>query len=134
MMIDNQYQRGNAALIAWLEYIAIPLAFLYQVFVFDDVPGQIEGIGASLTLVGCLLPGVHEMILIVLQKKRQEVVAEADPEESYQRIIDDHDGYCYSLGPGANTYISESEFDSEPESKSSLSDSGYGDGRSTVLV
>ena len=27
------YQRGNVALIGWLEYFAIPLAFLYQIFI-----------------------------------------------------------------------------------------------------
>merc|ERR1719474_2112843 len=46
MLVDMMaYQRGNVALIGWLEYFAIPLAFIYQVFIFQDDPDSIEGAG-----------------------------------------------------------------------------------------
>merc|ERR1711971_797535 len=36
------YQIGNAAVISWLEYIAIPLGFVYQSFIFENPPDEFE--------------------------------------------------------------------------------------------
>ena len=113
-------------MIAWLEYFAIPIAFLYQVFVFEDIPGQLAGVGASLTLVGCMLPALHEMVMIVLERKRTAYDHGADSSDDDEYLaIESNDSGCYSLGAG---FIG---FDEEKSLSMSESD---GNGRSTVLV
>ena len=72
------YQRGNVAMIGWLEYFSIPLAFLYQATVFHDDPDKFEGAGASMVMAGCLLPGLHEMVLMVMGKKEETYLSASD--------------------------------------------------------
>jgi len=117
------YQRGNAVMIAWLEYFAIPLAFIYQVFVFEQIPGEIEGMGAAFVLVGCMLPALHELVMIVMQKK-SALGDSDDDDESYQMIDDrSNDSLCYGLGSSALGYDVHSEFDSEEMEAKSMTHS-----------
>ena len=60
---------------------------------FDDIPGELEGVGAGMTLIGCLLPALHEMSMIVFEKKRISDAEGGQPfdddGDQYQEIEDD---------------------------------------------
>ena len=111
MIVDMMaYQRGNVAMIGWLEYFAIPLSFIFQIFVFDDDPDPIEGMGATMVMIGCLSPGLHEMLMIVLGVKK-----ERGDGSFYYEVSDSEDAgsFCYALGSESGSYISDYETKSE---------------------
>eukprot|EP01084_Bolivina_argentea_P286236 490996_1 len=56
------YQIGEATMVSWLEYIMIPISFMAQTFIFNDTPNIWESVGASLVLIGALLPFIHQVI------------------------------------------------------------------------
>eukprot|EP00483_Globobulimina_turgida_P013101 UN13125 len=56
------YQIGNSTVVSWLEYINIPISFLYQMYIFHDEPNIFEYIGGILVLIGCVLPSIHQTI------------------------------------------------------------------------
>ena len=71
----------------------------FQVLVFKDIPNELGGVGASMTLIGCLIPALHEMSMIVFDKKRIggiQVHDLCDDDSEYQRIEDHDIGYCQS--------------------------------------
>eukprot|EP01083_Nonionella_stella_P074610 202446_1 len=50
------YQLGEATQVSWLEYITIPMGFVYQTILFNDAPNKYECVGAIFVTIGCLLP------------------------------------------------------------------------------
>eukprot|EP01084_Bolivina_argentea_P315750 547140_1 len=73
MMLNVKgYQIGNATIVSWLEYINIPISFLYQTYIFLDTPNQYECIGAVLVLVGCLLPVMHTTWIYIKEIKENK--------------------------------------------------------------
>ena len=55
------YQYGEATMVSWLEYTTIPISFLSQTFIFNDIPNIWELIGAIMVLIGALLPFFHQI-------------------------------------------------------------------------
>ena len=74
------YQLGDSTQVSWLEYITIPMGFLYQSIVFDDTPNKYESIGGILVTTGCLLPLIKQIYLYFTKNKDYESVRSQDSE------------------------------------------------------
>eukprot|EP01084_Bolivina_argentea_P014901 27875_1 len=66
------YQYGEATKVAWLEYINIVIRFIIQIYIFQDTPNKYEIIGASMVLVGCMLPVLYELSVYILNKMNNQ--------------------------------------------------------------
>eukprot|EP01083_Nonionella_stella_P101396 287420_1 len=66
------YQMGDSTQVSWLEYITIPMGFIYQAFVFGDVPNKYETIGGVLVTTGCLLPLMKQVYSYFANQSRSE--------------------------------------------------------------
>merc|ERR1712244_93051 len=75
------YQKGNGARISWLEYIAIPISFGYQIWVFHEEPNEFEISGATMVVIGSLLPGIHQMVSYIKERKTSMFPIEEEYEE-----------------------------------------------------
>eukprot|EP01083_Nonionella_stella_P076002 206888_1 len=53
------YQHGTATTVSWLEYINIPIGFVYQTFVFGDTPNFYEIVGGIMITFACVLPSAE---------------------------------------------------------------------------
>ena len=71
------YQLGDASLVGWLEYVQIPISFIYQTFVFGDVPNKYEVIGAVAVGVGGLLPTLEQLYIYMNEGKKGAKVEES---------------------------------------------------------
>eukprot|EP01083_Nonionella_stella_P074611 202448_1 len=67
------YQLGEATQVSWLEYITIPMGFVYQTVIFNDAPNTIEAIGAVCVTVGCLLPLFESLYIYCGEKAKERV-------------------------------------------------------------
>eukprot|EP01084_Bolivina_argentea_P117838 209193_1 len=65
------YQYGSATMVAWLEYINIPIGFIYQLYIFHDAPNRYEIIGGIMVTIACLLPTTHHLYIYLLTKYLQ---------------------------------------------------------------
>ena len=91
-----------------------------------------------MTLIGCLLPALNEMLTIVLERKRNEdrEVDFHDDDSEYQMIGDE--SACHSAGPydpdsGFESEMEEQKF-SDSHSNHSVRSLSYSDGQHNVLV
>eukprot|EP01084_Bolivina_argentea_P029871 55422_1 len=66
------YQCGSATMVSWLEYITIPIGFIYQICIFNDLPNKYEIIGAILVTIGCLLPVMHQIFIYYFQQTHSQ--------------------------------------------------------------
>ncbi len=73
------YQYGTATMVSWLEYINIPIGFIYQMFVFGDIPNKYEIIGAVLVTIACLIIPFEQLYRYCVEI--QEVDLESDDME-----------------------------------------------------
>ena len=55
------FQYAEATKVVWLEYITIVFTFLYQIFLFNDIPNMLEIIGAFMVIIACCLSLIEEM-------------------------------------------------------------------------
>eukprot|EP01084_Bolivina_argentea_P251768 422406_1 len=63
------YQYADATKVSWLEYIIIPINFIWQTYLFHDVPNSYECYGSILVTIGCLLPVVEEIYKYCISSK-----------------------------------------------------------------
>jgi len=78
------YQLGEAALVGWMEYLQIPIAFLYQIFIFKQSASAMQFIGAVLVFIGCTLPLCEQLRDYLLGEKVEEgELAEAREEMGF---------------------------------------------------
>ena len=78
------YQMGEATLVGWLEYIQIPISFVYQLLIFDDVPNKYEIIGAVAVGIGGLLPTIEQVYIYLKERSKgyQQIDITSDVSES----------------------------------------------------
>eukprot|EP01084_Bolivina_argentea_P314771 545233_1 len=57
------FQYGEATKVAWMEYIAVVFAFIYQIYLFNDIPNKFEVIGVVLLTIACITSITEEFIL-----------------------------------------------------------------------
>ena len=55
------YQYGTATTVSWLEYINIPIGFIYQIFIFNDIPNKYEIIGGVSVTIACLIMPIQQL-------------------------------------------------------------------------
>ena len=55
------FQYGDATKVGWLEYIAIVFTFMYQIWLFNDIPDTFEIIGAILVIIACAMSVLEEV-------------------------------------------------------------------------
>ena len=55
------FQYGDATKVGWLEYIAIVFTFMYQIFLFGDIPDIFEIIGVILVIIACAMSVLEEV-------------------------------------------------------------------------
>ena len=72
---QTAYQRGNATVVTWLEYSAIPISFAYTAIIFKEMQGTLEIVGVALLTVGFILPGLHH-VWIHFRAHKDEAVYE----------------------------------------------------------
>eukprot|EP01083_Nonionella_stella_P202069 738599_1 len=63
------YQCAEATKVAWLENIEIFIAMIYQTFLFNDPPNFYETLGASMVILGCVLPLFEELYNYYIHQK-----------------------------------------------------------------
>eukprot|EP01083_Nonionella_stella_P318441 1164040_1 len=86
------YQMGNATYVSWLEYITIPIGFLYQTIIFNDAPNKYEIIGGTLVTIGCLMPFTKQLWIYFhsetqgYERVEQESEATSEEETSIEMI------------------------------------------------
>eukprot|EP01084_Bolivina_argentea_P165854 288057_1 len=66
------YQYGNATQIVWLEYVEPVFVFLYQIFVFKDIPNAYGIIGVICLFIGCIIRLTDQMYDFWLQQKLEK--------------------------------------------------------------
>eukprot|EP01083_Nonionella_stella_P098405 276691_1 len=81
LFLMTGYQTAEATFVSWLEYMNIPLGFVYQALFFNDFPNKYEIIGGVLVLIGCWLPLVKQMF-VYAQCRNRETAYEHVLEES----------------------------------------------------
>lgn len=74
------YQIGEATLVGWLEYVQIPISFMYQMFIFGDTPNEYEIVGAVAVGIGGLLPTIEQIYIYLYHEEK---------ENRYRMKIDD---------------------------------------------
>lgn len=75
------YQYGEATMVSWLEYTTIPISFLSQTFIFNDIPNIWELFGAIMVLIGALLPFFHQIFHYFTLKKTESNTREMEEED-----------------------------------------------------
>ena len=80
------YQLGDAAIIGWIEYLQIPIAYVLQVWVLDQGVDYLEIIGAIAVLIGCLLPLSRELWLYMRAESQAQNESD-DVDGDYQPLI-----------------------------------------------
>ena len=75
------YQRGNAAVITWLEYMSIPITFALNTFFLKDEPNTFEYIGVPLLLIGCILPEMEQIYTHYAMQRQEQMFGEIKDEE-----------------------------------------------------
>ena len=63
------YQYGSATMVSWLEYINIPIGFVYQTVIFADFPNKYEVIGGILVTIACLLAPLEQLYRYYIEQK-----------------------------------------------------------------
>ena len=64
------YQYGTATMVSWLEYVNIPIGFIYQGLIFGDIPNEYEIIGGILVTIACLIIPFDQLYKYCTNKKR----------------------------------------------------------------
>merc|ERR1712113_406973 len=90
------YQLGDASKVAWMEYLDLIFAYIFQYFIFGDVPNLWEWIGLACLMSTCLLHLGEEFIKYKVAKKREEAealekadsVSLADTEEGLNQTVE----------------------------------------------
>eukprot|EP01083_Nonionella_stella_P044639 120163_1 len=83
------YQLGDATQVSWLEYITIPMGFMYQALVFHDAPNKYETIGGILVTSGCLLPLMKQIYLYFAKQSRSDYTRVNVEDSTSQYSTDD---------------------------------------------
>eukprot|EP01084_Bolivina_argentea_P039570 73121_1 len=89
------FQYGDATKVAWLEYIAIVFSFIYQIYVFNDIPNKFEIIGVMLLSIACILPISEELYYYCSRKLsntvQYNVLDNTDTSEydTFDELVDD---------------------------------------------
>lgn len=76
------YQYGEATHIAWLQYVQPVFGFLYQVFLFGDIPNMYELIGVVCIVSGCALMINDKVQDYYVKSKYEKCAQEELPEHS----------------------------------------------------
>ena len=62
------FQYADATKVAWLEYIIIVFSFAYQIFLFNDIPNELEIIGVGFVMLAAILSLLEELYYFVKTK------------------------------------------------------------------
>ena len=79
------FQYAAATKVAWLEYITIVFSFLYQIFLFNDIPNILEVIGLSFVVTACCFSLLEEWYYYHI-KRNEETLYDRFEDESVESI------------------------------------------------
>eukprot|EP00483_Globobulimina_turgida_P002079 UN02081 len=80
------YQIGDATKVAWMEYLDLVFAFLYQWLYFQDIPTHWEVIGCCLLLSVCIIHVGEEYYHHIKAKICTTSVAEGDMSHNFHEM------------------------------------------------
>merc|ERR1719295_1349993 len=83
------YQLADAALVGWMEYLQIPISYLYQTFIFGDTPNTFEIVGAVAVTVGSILPVVQQLYVYCSTHVVSENEGEGETADESTPLIQD---------------------------------------------
>ena len=49
------YQYGDATKVSWMQYFAIAISYMYQIFLFQQIPTPLQIIGVVLVIISCII-------------------------------------------------------------------------------
>lgn len=94
------YQLADAALVGWMEYLQIPISYLYQTFIFGDTPNTFEIVGAVAVTVGSILPVVQQLYVYCSTRVASENEGEGETAGESTPLI--HDTGTVMVGKAAD--------------------------------
>merc|ERR1719411_1229004 len=82
------YQLGDASKVAWMEYLDLIFAFIFQYAIFKEPPNMWEWIGLACLLSTCLLHLGEELIKYYMAKDKVNSLKSADAESEALDTLD----------------------------------------------
>eukprot|EP01084_Bolivina_argentea_P171992 297949_1 len=82
------YQMGNSTKIVWFEYVAVAFAYIYQSYLFHDIPNLWEIIGAIGVIICAFLPLFEELFVYVVNSRKHQYIVVAYESEEVNADID----------------------------------------------
>ena len=86
------FQYGDATKVAWLEYIIILFSFIYQIWLFDDTPNELEIVGLLFIIFACFLSLFEELYNHLKNKQLVSHDAVAESESFSSTEFEDDQG------------------------------------------
>eukprot|EP01084_Bolivina_argentea_P230445 388744_1 len=76
------FQCADATKVTWIEYMSLSFTFLYQIFLFHEIPNQFEVIGAMFIAVTCCLSLLEEFYNYYTHKSKYFAAPDTDTDDA----------------------------------------------------